>query len=45
MDSFASLENKSEEEKKVIRENLLKYCKLDTYAMVKIYEKLKEAIK
>ena len=45
MDSFASLENKSEEEKKAIRENLLKYCKLDTYAMVKIYEKLKEAIK
>ncbi len=45
MDSFASLENKTEEEQKVIRENLLKYCKLDTYAMVKIYEKLKEAIK
>lgn len=24
------------------RRNLLEYCKLDTYAMVKIYEKLKE---
>jgi hypothetical protein len=27
------------------RHNLLKYCELDTYAMVKIWEKLKEAIK
>ena len=27
------------------REHLLNYCKLDTYAMVKVWEKLKEAVK
>ena len=27
--------------KETLRSNMLKYCKLDTYAMVKIYEKLK----
>ena len=42
MNSFAELGNHSEEEQKHIRERLLKYCELDTYAMVKIYEKLKE---
>ena len=42
MSSFAELGNKSEEEQKYIRERLLRYCELDTYAMVKIYEKLKE---
>ena len=42
MSSFADLENKSDEEKSYIRERLLRYCELDTYAMVKIYEKLKE---
>ena len=26
------------------RHNLLKYCELDTYAMVKVWEKLKTAI-
>ena len=30
---------------KYTKERLLKYCELDTYAMVKIYEKLKEVIK
>ncbi len=44
MNSFAELGNKSEEEQKYIRERLLRYCELDTYAMVKIYEKLKEVI-
>ena len=33
------------EEQKVLRDNMLKYCALDTYAMVKIYEKLLEVIK
>ena len=33
------------EKKNQIRENLLEYCKLDTYAMVKILEKLQELIK
>ena len=45
MNSFIDLENKNKEELKKYRESLLKYCKLDTYAMVKIYEKLKEVTK
>ncbi len=35
-------EAKNDEEKDKIRDDLLKYCKLDTYAMVKIYEFLKK---
>ena len=45
MNSFANLSNMNEEEATYTRERLLKYCELDTYAMVKIYEKLKEIIK
>ena len=33
------------EDQKTARENLLKYCELDTFAMVKIFEKLKEVSK
>ena len=44
MTSFRDLENKSEKEQEYIRERLLRYCELDTYAMVKIYEKLKDII-
>ena len=44
MASFQDLINKSKEEQTYIRERLLRYCELDTYAMVKIYEKLKEVI-
>ena len=40
--AFLSLKEKSKEEQEVLRHNMLKYCCLDTYAMVKIYEKLKE---
>lgn len=40
--SFIDMIDKSEEEILRIRKALLKYCELDTYAMVKIYEKLKE---
>ena len=40
--SLKTLNKKDEEE---LRKNMLKYCKLDTFAMVKIYEKLKEIIK
>ena len=40
MNEFADLPNKSADEQKIIRENLLRYCELDTLAMVKIYEKL-----
>ena len=45
MNSFRDLEKMNEETKVYTRERLLKYCELDTYAMVKIYEKLKEIIK
>ncbi len=44
MNSYATLNNKSKEEQAYIRERLLRYCELDTYAMVKIYEKLIETI-
>lgn len=39
---FINLGNYSLEEQKEIRECLLKYCELDTYAMVKIWEALNE---
>lgn len=45
MSIFASLGNYSKEEQEKIRKGLLKYCELDTYAMVKIWEKLNEIIK
>ena len=43
--AFAGLAEKSSEEIPTIRENLLKYCGLDTYAMVKVLGKLKEVSK
>ena len=43
-DIFLSLKGKTKEEQEVLRNGLLVYCKLDTYAMVKIWEKLKEVI-
>lgn len=45
MSSFQDLINKTKEERQYIRERLLRYCELDTYAMVKIYEKLLEVVK
>ena len=42
MDIFPKIKDMSKEEQKKAREGLLKYCKLDTYAMVKVWEKLKE---
>ena len=45
MNSFSQLGTKSLEEQKEIRYNLLKYCCLDTYAMVRIYYKLKDLYK
>lgn len=42
---FANLQNYSKEEQDVIRRNLLKYCELDTYAMVKIWQKLNDVVK
>lgn len=43
--AFLSLKNKNSQEQKVIRDALLKYCKVDTWAMVKIWEKFKEVTK
>ena len=43
--AYLSLKKLSKEEKEELRKNMLKYCGLDTYAIVKIYEKLKEVIK
>lgn len=40
--AFADMVNHSPEEIAIMRENLLKYCWLDTYAMVKVLRKLKE---
>ena len=45
MTSFADLGTKSKSEQEKIRNSLLKYCELDTYAMVKIYYRLKEICK
>ena len=43
-EAFLSLKDKSPEKQEEIRQGLLEYCKLDTYALVKIYEKFKEVI-
>lgn len=43
-DAFLNLKDKSEEEQERIRHGLLVYCELDTYAMVKIWERFKEII-
>lgn len=45
MESYASLHLMSEEQRRAYREALLKYCHLDTLAMVKVLEKLKEAVR
>lgn len=42
MATYKNLQNLSKSEQEKVRESLLKYCELDTYAMVKIWEKLKE---
>ncbi len=44
MNLFKELANKGKQERKCIRESLLAYCKLDTYAMVKIWFKLNELV-
>ena len=43
MTAFPAMASMSEAERKAMRRNLLEYCKLDTYAMVKVWEKLREA--
>ena len=43
--AFADMANHTPEEIEELRANLLKYCGLDTYAMVKVLGKLKEVVK
>lgn len=43
--AYLSLKDLNEEKEEQLRKALLEYCKLDTFAMVKIYQFLKEIIK
>ena len=43
--AFAAMAKMGPEELAACRENLLKYCGLDTFAMVRVLEKLKEKVK
>ena len=45
MTIFPQIQFMPPEEQQITRHNLLKYCELDTLAMVKVWEKLKEAAK
>lgn len=45
MTIFPQIQFMPPEEQQTTRHNLLEYCKLDTLAMVKVWEKLKEAVK
>ena len=42
--AFAEMASHTPEEIAGMRENLLRYCGLDTYAMVKVLHKLREAV-
>lgn len=44
MSAFKNMPKMTQEEKLILRAQLLEYCKLDTYAMVKIMKKLRESI-
>ena len=41
MSIYPKIQYMSEDEQKIARHNLLKYCELDTYAMVKVWYKIK----
>ena len=43
--AFATMAKKTPEEIAALRANLLKYCGLNTYAMVKVLQKLREVAK
>ena len=45
MTLFPRIKDMPPEEQIAARKNLLAYCKLDTYAMVKVWEALTEAAK
>ncbi len=42
--AFLNMKNQTLEEQEKTRNDLLKYCELDTWAMVKIWEKFKEVV-
>ena len=42
--TYSTLGNYTKEEQKEIRKNMLKYCELDTYAMVKIWQRFKDIV-
>jgi hypothetical protein len=42
MNIFPKIKDMTTEEQFAARQSLLKYCELDTYAMVKVWQKLKE---
>ena len=45
MTIFPKIKDMPPDEAKAAREALLRYCELDTWAMVKVWEKLKEVAK
>ena len=45
MTIFPKIKDMPPEERTIARKQLLAYCKLDTYAMVKVWEALREAVK
>ena len=44
MTIFPKIKGMPKEEQEITRHNLLKYCELDTFAMVKVWEKLLEVV-
>ena len=44
MTIFPKIQHMQPDEAKAAREALLRYCELDTWAMVKVWEKLKEVV-
>ena len=44
-EAFAKMHHMTPEEMETTRKNLLKYCGLDTYALVKVWGKLKDVVK
>lgn len=45
MNAFPAMEKMTEKERETTRQNLLKYCELDIYAMVKVWEELRKVAK
>ena len=43
MDIFPKIQYMEETEREKARQDLLKYCELDTYAMVKLWQELERA--